>query len=320
MPAIQKGRSLHYCAFYFLLLMLFSSSSWADCTFTDGTTALPSSSSFTVRTTPLQAQGASGAHCSGTIAGLLSQSELSVKIASTNNALNLKNDDNSGDSIPYLIYPDSSYQTPYTIGAKYDYSNSQLISLFPTSDAQIPVYIRTTIGANVRSGTYRDTINFLWTYKFCTIAILNICIGLGTSSFSGTDKPSKTNITLIVNKDCQLTTPATVDFGTQAFVAQFNPLTRNITISCTKTEGYNVYFTNGDNYLTPWKRMKNGINFLQYQLYQSNGTTIMDSSNKVVMSGTGDTQTIPYQAIINPTQPEVPQGTYTDNVSVTVEY
>ncbi|MOA34574.1 Spore Coat Protein U domain protein [compost metagenome] len=106
-----------------------------------------------------------------------------------------------------------------------------------------------------------------------------------------------------------------------ALVGQFNPVNQSITLTCTKTEGYNTYFTDGNNPVTGWRRMKSGTsNYLQYQIYLPNTTTVWNSANKQAGSGTGLAQSIPYLAQINQAQTEVPVGTYQDNLSFVVEY
>ncbi|WP_268602399.1 spore coat protein U domain-containing protein, partial [Escherichia coli] len=90
---------------------------------------------------------------------------------------------------------------------------------------------------------------------------------------------------------------------------------------CTKTEGYNTYFTNGNNPVTGWRRMKSGTsNFMQYQIYLPNTTTVWDSTNKQSGAGTGLAQSIPYKAAVNAAQTEVAVGSYQDTLSFVVEY
>ncbi|WP_275896905.1 Csu type fimbrial protein, partial [Klebsiella pneumoniae] len=51
------------------------------------------------------------------------------------------------------------------IPANPDYSSLNLLSLILiSSNVNFPLYIKTTAGANVRSGTYTDTINLIWNY------------------------------------------------------------------------------------------------------------------------------------------------------------
>ncbi|MCS3408959.1 spore coat protein U domain-containing protein [Serratia sp. AKBS12] len=289
----------------------------ADCAVSNGMVNIGSNSSFAVYNTALRAQGTGGLNCSGLGLTLLTQNTVSVKILSTTNTMFLANTDGSGDKIPYRIYPDANYQYPYVVGQTIDYSSLNLLSLiFVSSSMTMPLYIQTTAGANVRAGTYSDTINLSWTYRICGLGLLGICL-----AWTGTDVPGTVSVTAVVTKDCLIGSAPNVNFGNMALVGQFNAVTQSITLTCTKTEGYNTYFTNGNNQLGGWRQMKNGTaNFLQYQIYLPNSTTVWDSNNKQSGAGTGLSQSISYKAAVNAAQSERPVGDYQDNVSFVVEY
>jgi len=299
------------------LLLLTARQALADCTTTNGAVTLPGSSSFAVYNGSLSAQGTAGLNCSGLGLSLLTQNTVTVKINSTTHNMALANTDGSGDQIPYLIYPDAIYQYPYSVGQTIDYSSLNLLTLILISpNVNFPLYIKTTAGANVRAGTYTDTVNLVWNYHICGLGLIGLCIW-----WDGTNKPSTVNISLTITKDCLLGTAQNVNFGSMALVGQFNPVNQSITLTCTKTEGYNTYFTDGNNPVTGWRRMKSGTsNYLQYQIYLPNTSTVWNSANKQAGSGTGLAQSIPYLAQINQAQTEVPVGTYQDNLSFVVEY
>lgn len=298
--------------------MLFSCQyALADCTTTNGTITLPSSSSFTVYNSQISAQGTAGLNCTGLGLSLLSQNTVTVKISSTTHNMAVVNIDGSGDKIPYLFYPDANYQYPYTVGQTIDYSSLNLLSLiFISSNVNFPMYARTNAGTNVRAGTYTDTANLIWNYHICGLGVLGICIW-----WDGVNKTSTVNISVAITKDCLIGNAPNVNFSSMALVGQFNPVNQSITLTCTKTEGYNTYFTNGNNPVTDWRQMKSGAsNFMQYQIYMPNTTTVWDSTNKQSGIGTGLSQSIAYKAVVNATQSERPIGTYQDDLSFVVEY
>nr|CBX70102.1 hypothetical protein YEW_GF26430 [Yersinia enterocolitica W22703] len=115
---------------------------------------------------------------------------------------------------------------------------------------------------------------------------------------NGTDISSVT-VTLVVSKDCAINSASDVNFGSFALVGQFNPISQNITLTCTKGTTFNTYVTPGDNPVTNWRQMKLNsttvTNYLQYQLYQgTSGTTLWDASSMQSGSGTGAAQLVPF--------------------------
>jgi spore coat protein U-like protein len=88
-----------------------------------------------------------------------------------------------------------------------------------------------------------------------------------------------------------------------------------------------VAFTNGNSGAArPWRAMSDGNGHtLQYNIYQTDGTTIWDQTNPVTSTQTGTGSLTPsqmqsYVAKVNPAQATPPAGTYTDNVSVVISF
>lgn len=230
----------------------------------------------------------------------------------------LKNTNGSGDTIPYQMYADKDYAYPFTSGQVLHFGSLKLLNIvLGSTTLKVPFYIKTNIGANIQAGTYTEQLTFSWDYDICS-GILGVCL-LGRDKGTGS---TVLTITANIDKTCALNQAADVNFGSYSMIGQFNPMTQTINLSCTKTEGYKVSFSDGNNRLAgSWRRMSDGAgHFIQYNLYQSNGTTVIDSNNKVTNIGTGLAQDNIYKAIINPTQAEVPAGDYTDTVSLLVEY
>ncbi|CAI1560099.1 Uncharacterized secreted protein [Serratia grimesii] len=298
-------------------LLLTGREALANCAVTAGAVNLGSITSSSIYSTPARAQGTGGLNCSGIGLALLTDNTVSVKIVSTTNNMFLTDTSGSGDQIPYQIYPDANYQYPFTAGQTINYNSLNLLSLiFVSTNVSIPLYIQTTVGANVRAGTYTDTINLSWTYSICYAGALGLCL-----SWTGTNVAGTVSVTAVITKSCLINTANSVNFGSMALVGQFNPINQSITLTCTKNQSYTTSFTNGNNPVTGWRQMINGTtNFLQYQIYLPNTSTVWSSTNPQSGTGTGLTQSIPFKAAINPAQSEAPVGTYQDNVSFVVTY
>lgn len=312
-----------------LLIGLIASPAQADsCTFSPGTVTLPPGSSVAAGSTAVNAQGNTAMSCSGLGVSLLSSYSLSAKIASTTNNLNLKN--SAGDLIPYSIYRNGSFSPALGINGVLDYSSANLLVVgLAGITANLPLFIRTgtngAINVNISAGTYTDVINLAWTYNICKVAALGACVGgYWSGNGIGTDISSVT-VTLVVSKDCAINSAPNVNFGSFALVGQFNAISQNITLTCTKGSTFNTYVTPGDNPVTNWRQMKlnstSTTDYLQYQLYQSaSGTTLWNASSMQPGTGTGTAQLVPFRAVINPNQNQRTPGDYQDNVSLVLMY
>ena len=102
----------------------------------------------------------------------------------------------------------------------------------------------------------------MWNYHICGLGLIGLCIW-----WDGTNQPSTVTVTAVITKSCLINTANNVNFGSMALVGQFNPINQSITLTCTKSQSYSSYFTNGNNPITGWRRMLSGTsNFLQYQI------------------------------------------------------
>ena len=288
-----------------------------SCTFSNPSTTLTTLPSPSIYNSSVQGQASAGMTCNLVEISLLSSSTITATVTSTTNSLNLLNTNGSGDVIPYMLFADQNYAHAMPIGTTIDYGSLNLLSIvIGVGTKTIPLYVKTAPGANISAGTYTDTISIGWTYNICTISALVTCINSLTGS--GT---SLVTINLIVAKSCIINTANSVDLGTNSFVSQFNPVTKTITLTCTKTEGYKTYFDNGTNYSSPWRQLRGSSgNYLQYQIYVPNTTTIWDNNNKQTGAGTGFTSNINFQVGLNSAQSEQVAGVYSDTVSFIVEY
>lgn len=319
---------------WLLLILLLTGSTALQqavaCTTTASDINLGTTSSLTLPTTTSQAAGAGGLTCAGSLQ-LLTGVYLRATLLS--NTLVLTGD--QGGSVPFTVYSDSGYTQAMLTGQTATLAGANLLAI-GGSGISVPLYARTQLGANVPAGTYTGTISVRWYWAICPSGLLNICTwdtspgvvqptGLGcvlncTPTNWGTGELAQISIKLIVTKACQLSTLSAVDFGAQALVSQFAQRTQTVVVRCTNTEGFTLGFGNGQNYQAPWRQLASGNNRLRYNIYRTDGTTIVNTAAPFPAIGTGASQSFDFKAIIDPTQANVPVGTYIDNVVLTVSY
>lgn len=252
--------------------------------------------------------------CPGGIFSFITVSNTVTALANSTNNFKLVNAA-SGLSVPYAIYTNSNYTSGLLLQGQQSSTNFfNLFSIFTPNQGNFGLYYQIPPGANVPVGTYQDSVQVKWSWHICTVGFV-LCLLFEDGSATTTIQ-----VNLVVTKACLVDSAPNVNFGTQGVVASFSPVTQSITLTCTVQQPYRTYLTNGDHYAAPWKRMALNGQYLQYNIYQGNTNTAWDSSNQVAGTGTGLSQNLSYTARVNTAQPELPAGTYTDNVSITIEY
>jgi len=146
-------------------MLLFSiQAAQAACTSSSGAGTFASNNSFTVGTTAELVTATSGFVCTGSVLSLLSTNTVTATIASTANASGTSARLYNGTSkqyLPYIICQDSACATPVNVGASTTWSSTTLLGLlglFNASDGSLPLYLKTSTGANLQAGTYSDTL------------------------------------------------------------------------------------------------------------------------------------------------------------------
>lgn len=116
-----------------------------------------------------------------------------------------------------------------------------------------------------------------------------------------------------------------ISFGNAPLASQFAAVSQAVLTDCTLGTPYDVAFDDGQNRLAgSWRRMRSGSDFLEYNIYRPDGTTIWDLANPLP-AGPGTGETTPgriqnYVARINPAQQTPPAGLYADTVSVVITF
>lgn len=290
---------------------------------------LGTTNSLSLRTSQQQAAAGSGLACPGVLQ-LLTAAYVRVTLQ---NAGTLALQDGQGNQIPFQVYQDAGYNQPLVAGQPRQLDAINLLALGGSASA-IGLYFRTNPGPNVPAGTYTATLNLRWDWAICTVGLINLCtwsrspgvtqncplLICGAPTNWGTGSTIAVNITLVVTKACRIDTLPNVDFGANALISQFSAQQRSFAVTCTATEGYTLTFDNGQNYQAPWRRLRSGSQYIRYNLYRNASSLIWNNASPLTASGTGNSQTFTYQAIIDPGQPNAPVGVYTDNVLLIINY
>jgi spore coat protein U-like protein len=292
----------------------------AACTTSPGIGNFGSLSSFTLASTPQVSTGTTGFKCTGSLLSLLSTNTINATISSTTHQLGTQArlyNSTTGTYLPYSICKDSGCTTPYNVGSVIPWSSTTflgILGLFNATDGSLPLYLRINSGNTVPAGSYADTINLNWAWHLCAAGALGLCVyddGTGSSAVT---------VNLTVLNDCFIDSAPDLSFGSAALVSAFTPVSANIGVRCTANATYTVTFDNGNNYSGGWRRMLNGSNAIQYNLYRPDNSAVWTTSNGMSFIGNGATQNVPYRGQINAAQGNVPAGTYTDTVRVIVTY
>ena len=240
--------------------------------------------------------------------------------------------DGQGNQIPFEVYRDSAYSQPLQPNQSIQLNTVNLISI-GASNTAIGLYFRTISGANVPAGTYTANITLNWQWAICTVGVLGVCLwdrsfGLqqtcdpscGPPTNWGSGKLATVAISLVVTKACRIDNLPNLDFGSLALPSQFSAVQQSFAVTCTVTEGYILSFDNGLHYQAPWRRLSNGSAFLRYNLYHNSGGLNWNATTPLATNGSGLLQNFTYQAVIDPTQANVPVGVYTDTVLLIINY
>lgn len=315
---------LFLCVALFLLTQ--SVSALAACSIKTSAPTFGPVDSFTLNSTPQGVLAGAGFYCSPELVALNSTNTLSATLASANQSNKIPRLLNAtGDAIPYSICADSSCSPALQDGGVINWSKTtllDLLGLFNSSDGTMPLYFRTTPGANVPAGTYTDVLTITWLYRFCYVGLdllgIKICI-----PNNGT-LVSTVNVSLRVTNFCYIDSAPDVVFTSAALPSSFSDYSGQLAIRCTKNAAYTVNLTSITNTNTSvgdWRRMSlpQQTAYLQYQFYQANGSAWTESNNLSV-AGSGTAQSANYTLKINPTQSNQPAGTYSDTILVTVTY
>jgi spore coat protein U-like protein len=129
------------------------------------------------------------------------------------------------------------------------------------------------------------------------------------------------NVTVTIQETCTITSIGTLDFGSQQLLNANVDAQATIQVQCTNGTDYDVSLDNGQN---ATRRMKQGTEFVDYELYSNSGRSVIwpttaSPTTPYANTGTGAAQSIQVYGRIPP-QTTPAAGTYNDVVAVTVTY
>ncbi|WP_275228414.1 Csu type fimbrial protein [Novosphingobium album (ex Liu et al. 2023)] len=315
-----------------LLAMVMTQPARADCTTSSATASLGTVSSFAAAASAQGTTASSGIACSGSgTLTLITTNTITATIQSatgSNGNQPRLHDPATGDYLPFLICRDASCAATYQIGNQITWTSTTflgLLNLFTGPGSTLPLYFRTVPGTQVAAGTYTSTVTIAWNWNICSVGAL-ICLvrdtGTGTSTVT---------LSLVVERDCAITAPP-VDFGSAPLVGSFDPVTRTITLLCSKDAAYTVGINNGLHASGGVRRLSNGGAFIAYDLFYPAASGARWGATGGERRGSGEattnagiyngttSQTYTYRAEIAPNQPTPAAGTHTDTLTLDVQF
>jgi len=147
---------------------------------------------------------------------------------------------------------------------------------------------------------------------------------LGNVAFSATNSSSFTS-QIIIQADCQIISTNTLDFGTQGVLTANVDSTATFDVQCTNTTTYDLQLNQGTTAggTIGTRKMVNGGATVDYMMYRDASRTlnwgVTNGTDTVAGTGNGLAQTITIYGRV-PAQSTPAAATYTDTVTVTVEF
>lgn len=186
----------------------------------------------------------------------------------------------------------------------------------------LPIYARlNAIPTGTASGGYQaqmanNQIRYSWSNSgypsSCTsgnTGVSNLYIGVVASAPSGCSM--------------EITSASNMDFGTANTLRRDVLSSSAIQLECPSNTQWQLGLNNGLNSLGSTRRMRNQSNYVQYELYQDSarGKRWGNTANSDTYTGSGGSATIvvPVYGKV-PAQNEVPAGSYSDTITVTLSY
>ena len=150
-----------------------------------------------------------------------------------------------------------------------------------------------------------------------------VVAGLGRSAVYAANQSADLAVNATVTKNCTIATTA-LNFGS------YDPVGTNATadavgngsmlIACTKGAIANVALGNGGGSGPDARRLASGTNYLPYQLYKDDGTTVWSTASAVSYTSASKSQTSLTVVGKIPAGADIPAGSYTDTVVATINF
>ena len=156
------------------------------------------------------------------------------------------------------------------------------------------------------------------TFRLATLSLLTCLTSTPTAYAASTT--TTFDVTASVAASCTVSAGGALTFG--AYTGAQIDQTTTVSITCTNTTPYTVGLNDGINSLVTQRRMTDGTNFLNYELYSDSGRTTRwgnASGSWVSDNGSGSAQSKTVYGRLAGSQ-ALFIGSYTDTITVTVTY
>ncbi|MBF5004658.1 Csu type fimbrial protein [Diaphorobacter caeni] len=247
--------------------------------------------------------------------------------------------DYNGHEIAYNLYSDASYTNiigPPPSGAGYpDYTWSFMVPGGWSSPAgSVPIYARIpALPASSTAGSYQAqfsnvTLKYAWSNKGTPS---NCNSSNGANSGTGSIIVGYNGTTATVSGSCKISlgSVSDLDFGSVSSLGSVQNATTTISLACPGSTTWRMGLNNGINAVGTQRRMKHGSSaaYIPYELYRNSARTLRWGNDTTggsdTVNGSGATQTNPTVITVYgqvPVQAQPTAGSYSDTVTVTLEY
>jgi spore coat protein U-like protein len=313
------------------ILLLFAMPLRAACTLSGSNTGSFGSQSSFVINSAVQSTSATFSLSCDTVLNLLTSDSVTLTYlgatpaaGGTRATLRRTDDPTNPDNLPVVVCSQAgcANNSEVSIGGTYTWSGSTLLGLLNSKRYSLPLYFRTVAGQNISAGPYQVTLNFRFDWNICSVGVA-ACI----TYQSGSGTPG-TTLTLTVTNDCTAISAPAVSFDSAPLVQNFKSVSQTIGITCTKGSSYTVGVDNGTHASGATRRMANGGNFMNYEIYKSNGIDRWGSTGaerwssgaSSAVSSDGLLRSYSYVARVLTNQTTPPAGSYTDTLVVDITF
>lgn len=161
-------------------------------------------------------------------------------------------------------------------------------------------------------------------YTRVGLAILGLVAGTGTC-IPATSTPATFSVQMTITASCTITSTSTLNFGSQTLLTSAVDQTATLQVQCTSGTPYNIAMDAGtaSGSTVTTRKMTSGSNTVNYSLFRDAGRTqnwgSTVSSDTVSGTGNGSAQSHTIYGRV-PAQTSPAPGSYTDTITVTVEY
>lgn len=230
---------------------------------------------------------------------------------------------NGSNRLQFQLYSDSGYTTPWGSYVWPYAPRSPLITLatnfLGSGSTSATIYGKVLGGQSLsQTGTYTSSFSGHTLFAYQSYSGTPSC----SASLSRTATPTFT-VSATVAGNCLVDTQD-VDFGATGALTSNIDAVGQVRVKCTPGTAYAVALNTGQNGSgQTTRKMAQGSEMVSYELYRDAARTLVwgraPGSNVVSGTGSGAYQNLPVYGRVPP-QTTPSQGTYTDNVVVTITY